>query len=153
MWHNWQVYPSWAGVVSSAHVLVAYVCCLPLASAHYPSLHCWPWNSHLAQLCALWETKPSSGLCSQLSACKLKCLEGSHTSAASRHSLLEGIKKQVLCVLKLYVETDLEKLSVSSHCMKNQVAVSWKMNWDLKFLIQTQRSSCVHISDKKDKYG
>lgn len=54
---------------------------------------------------------------------------------AGTPSDLEGIKKQVLCVLKLYVETDPEKLSVSSHCMKNQVAVSWKMNWDLKFLI------------------
>lgn len=86
MWHNWPVYPSWAGVVTSAHVLFAYVCCLPLAFAHYPSFQGWPWSSHLAQLCALWETKPSAGLCSQLSACKLKCLEGSHTSAASAAS-------------------------------------------------------------------
>lgn len=123
MWHNWPVCPSWTGVVTLAHVLFDYVCGLPLAPASKAGPETATWHNSVpcGKLNGAQDSAASSVLAS-LSAWK------GHTPPVGTLSDLEGIKKQVLCVLKLYVETDPKKLSVSSHFMKNQVAVSWKMN-------------------------
>ena len=101
----------WVGTTLVAHVLSVCVCACPQPSRHYPGFPHGPWPGHSAPLSSL--RKPGGGpgpgrvthLCSQYS--------------GAPPLTLEGIKDQVLYVLKLYDKIDPEKLSVNFHFMKD----------------------------------
>ncbi|KAG8513538.1 Acyl carrier protein, mitochondrial, partial [Galemys pyrenaicus] len=159
---------SWVGVAMAARVLCACVRRLPAAFAPLPRVPTLtaarPLSTTLCHVGA-WTRpgtpQPASVLAQVASKATQLCRQYSDAPPLT----LEGIKDRVLYVLKLYDKIDPEKLSVTSHFMKDlgldsldQVEIIMAMEDEFGFEIpdiDAEKLMCPqeivdYIADKKD---